>query len=240
MRTSLPKTSLLQAVAPGLWRVPLGIVNAYLLDNGHLTLVDTGMPGSAGTILAAVAALGRRPEELGLIIVTHAHADHSGSLAALKRATRAEALMHASDAALVRRGVSSRPLFPAPGLVPWLLTKLILGRASQAIEPHEIERELADGSVIPGTGGLAAVHAPGHCAGQVALLWPRHGGVLFAADAASNAAGLGLSLAYEDIAEGRRTLRRLAGLDFEVAVFGHGAPIRSGASARFRARWGRP
>ena len=226
-----------RAVVPGLWRVRLGMVNAYLLDDGDLTLVDTGMPGSEKAIFAAFAALGRRPEELRRIIVTHAHADHSGGLAALKRATRAEALMHASDAALVRRGVSSRPLTPSPGPFPWFLARLLLRGAPQTIEPHEIERELADGSVIPGTGGLTVVHAPGHCAGQVALFWPRHGGVLFAADAASNLSGLGLSLVYEDLSEGRRTLARLGRLDFDVAVFGHGAPIRSDASARFRARW---
>jgi glyoxylase-like metal-dependent hydrolase (beta-lactamase superfamily II) len=64
--------------------------------------------------------------------------------------------------------------------------------------------------------------------------------VLFAADAAANMGGLGLSLVYEDLAEGRRTLARLAALDFDAALFGHGAPIMRGAAARFRRRWRRP
>ena len=70
------------------------------------------------------------------------------------------------------------------------------------------------------------------------MLYPRHGGVLFAADAASNMLGrLGPSIFYEDLAEGTRSLQRLAALDFAIACFGHGRPIASHASERFRRRW---
>ena len=71
----------------------------------------------------------------------------------------------------------------------------------------------------------------------MAFLWPEHGGVLIAADAAANVFGLGLSPVYEDLDEGRRSLGKLAGLDFEVACFGHGKPIPSGASRRFAQKW---
>ena len=37
---------------------------------------------------------------------------------------------------------------------------------------------MSDGEVLPFAGGIRAVHAPGHCAGQLAFFWPRHGGVL--------------------------------------------------------------
>ncbi len=67
----------------------------------------------------------------------------------------------------------------------------------------------------------------------MALLWPSHR-VLFVGDAAANMMGLGLSLGYEDLELGKRSLARLATLDFEVACFGHGAPIKRGASARFQ------
>jgi len=73
-----------QEVVPGLYRVPLGVVDAYLLVDGAVTLVDTGTPGSEGKILAALRALGRGPSDVGAIVVTHCHADHSGSLAALE------------------------------------------------------------------------------------------------------------------------------------------------------------
>jgi hypothetical protein len=36
-----------------------------------------------------------------------------------------------------------------------------------------------------------------------------------------------------------RSLQRLAGLEFETALFGHGRAITSGAAARFRERFSR-
>ncbi|HMB02744.1 MAG TPA: hypothetical protein VKP69_03270, partial [Isosphaeraceae bacterium] len=52
------------------------------------------------------------------------------------------------------------------------------------IDPTEIEHEVGDGEML--ANGLRAVHVPGHCAGQLAFLWPQHGGVLIAADAAAH------------------------------------------------------
>ena len=77
----------------------------------------------------------------------------------------------------------------------------------------------------------------GHCAGQLAFHWSEQGGVLFAADAASNAFGLSLSPVHEDLDEGKRSLSKLASLEFEVACFGHGKPITSAAGERFRKQW---
>jgi glyoxylase-like metal-dependent hydrolase (beta-lactamase superfamily II) len=228
----------LQPVVPGLWLLRLGIANAYVVDDGGLTLIDTGMAGGAGTVLEALRGIGHGPEDLVRIVVTHAHPDHSGSLAALKRASRAEAWMHGLDAALIRRGVAARPFTPSPGLLPWLAARLFMRAERPEIEPHEIEHELQDGSLVSGT-TLTAIHAPGHSAGHVALWWPRHGGVLFAGDAAANMAGLGRSLVYEDHALGLATLARLAALDFEIAVFGHGKPIMKKAAVAFRSRWAR-
>ena len=58
-----------------------------------------------------------------------------------------------------------------------------------------------------------------------------------AADAAANMFGLGLSVAYEDRAEGEWHLHWLAALEFRVACFGHGKAIIGAAASRFRRRW---
>jgi len=228
-----------ERVAPGLWQVKIRFVNAFILDDGRgdgLSVIDTGIPGSVPTILGAIESIGREPGDVRRIFVTHCHSDHSGSLAELKRATGAEAFMHPADAALVREGKCLRPLRPAPGLLNWFVCKFLVGKAPAAVEPTQIEHEMNDGDVLPG--GLRAIHVPGHCAGQVALLWPEHGGVLIAADAAANAFGLALSPLNEDLAEGRRSLAKLAAIGFQTAVFGHGKPIPADASAKFAAQWG--
>jgi glyoxylase-like metal-dependent hydrolase (beta-lactamase superfamily II) len=223
-------------VVPGLWQVKIRFVNAFLLDTGDgLALIDTGIPGSAPTIREAVRSIGRQPADIRHILVTHCHSDHSGSLAEMKRLTGAPATMHPVDAAMVREGKARRTLQPAPGLFNALVCRFLLPGAPKEIEPAEIEHEARDGETLPV--GLRAIHVPGHCAGQLAFLWPEHGGVLIAADAAANVFGLALSPMYEDVAEGRRSLSKLAGQEFEVACFGHGKAIPSGASGRFRQKW---
>jgi len=228
-------------IVPGVYAISLGIVNAYLLDADGLTLIDTGTPGSAPKILDAVRSLGRQPSDIRQIIVTHAHGDHTGSLRALKAATGAPAYMHPADAALIRRGIAGRHIRPGPGLLARIVIPLLLmrGQPDQRVDPAEIEHKVQDGDVLPIGGGLRAIHVPGHCAGQLAFLWPHAGGVLFAADAVANMLGrLGASILYENLEQGMRDLYTLAAVDFATACFGHGRPIVGGASERFRQKWG--
>ena len=62
--------------------------------------------------------------------------------------------------------------------------------------------------------------------------------MLFAADAATNVTGLRLAPTFEDIEKGKHSARKLAGLDFEAAGFGHGRSITNEASARFEKAFG--
>jgi glyoxylase-like metal-dependent hydrolase (beta-lactamase superfamily II) len=219
----------------GLYRIP-GLANTYLIDAPEgLTLVDTGFPNGAEKILAAIRQLGRAPSDLRHIILTHAHPDHIGSLAAIVRVAGARTYMHPLDVPIAERGTGFRPLNPAPGLLPGLLFKLF-ARPNRSVEPCRIDQTVTDGELLPIGGGLKVIHVPGHCAGQVALLWVERR-VLFTGDACTNIFGLGLPIGYEDRAEGERSQRNLAALDFEVACFGHGPPLLHNAAARFRGRW---
>jgi glyoxylase-like metal-dependent hydrolase (beta-lactamase superfamily II) len=72
---------------------------AYLIETPDgLFLVDCGMPGHEKTILRAMQRLGR--QDLKLIFITHAHVDHAGSAAALKRLTGVQVAVHRLDARL--------------------------------------------------------------------------------------------------------------------------------------------
>ena len=227
---------LLSPVVSGLWRVDLGIVNAYLVaGRDHMVLVDVGPPGSEAKVVEALARLDLPPQAVGTVIVTHHHSDHAGALAAVLDATGAEAWVSAEDAAEVRAGNAFRPYRPASGALNWALERALIRPSPARYAPAPVAHEVADGDVLPGD--LRAVAAPGHTAGQIALLWPEHGGVLIAADACTNLPTLGLSIIYEDLDRGRETLRQLAGLDFDTAVFGHGGPIVGDAAARFRSRF---
>ena len=230
-----------EQIVPGLYQVPLGLVNAYYIDEpGEGILIDTGFPGNANKIVGALRKLGRQPSDVKHLLLTHTHADHIGNAAALRKATGARTYMHPLDASITERGTGFRPMKAAPGLLNRLFTGLVSFRINvlkMHVEPCEIDQRVGDGEMLSLAGGITAVHAPGHCLGQLCFLWQRHGGVLIAADTCGNVEGLDYSIAYEDIEGGKRTLRRLAGLEFQTAVFGHGKPLRESAAAQFRQRW---
>lgn len=73
-------------------------------ESGHV-LIDGGLPESADVILANVGALGLDPEDIDVILNSHAHYDHAGGTAELQRVTGAAVLASAASAAVLRRGI---------------------------------------------------------------------------------------------------------------------------------------
>jgi glyoxylase-like metal-dependent hydrolase (beta-lactamase superfamily II) len=70
----------------------VGRVNCYLIEDDPLTLIDTG-PNSGKSLdelERALAAHGRRIEDLELIVLTHQHMDHIGLLEVLTRRSGAD------------------------------------------------------------------------------------------------------------------------------------------------------
>lgn len=228
-------------LAPGVHHVIKGFVNAFLVESDDgLTIIDSGLKNGAPAFVAAMQALGRSPEDVRSILITHHHVDHRGSLAALANATGARVYAPAADAGIIRGAVPSP--HPAPPSLVGRLTVSVVDRFGPAVEGARVDHEVVDGEVLPVAGGVTAIHTPGHTAGQTSYLLPRDGGILFVGDAAETLSGgprppvRGIaSFHTEDRDEARRSFRKLAALDFEMALPGHGTPILEGASDRFRA-----
>src|SRR5665647_3407800 len=107
-----------KAVARGVWQVGLRGVNVFLIEAGDgLVLVDAGLRHSPPRITEAIYSLGRLPQDVVAIVVTHTHRDHVGGLAEMMRRTGAEVWMHPADAALVRDGLYGRPFPHGPGRI---------------------------------------------------------------------------------------------------------------------------
>ena len=212
-----------------------GLVNVYVLktDDGFAVL-DTGFPGSAAKILDCVRTLGGQPSDVHHILITHAHPDHIGSVAALKRETGAMVWAHPADAPIIETGSGFRPIHASPGLINRFLTRFVLGRI-KSVERAHVDRFLEDGDCPSFLTDLRAIHSPGHCKGQLAFHWARHGGVLFTADACISARGPKLPPACEDLALARHSLERLKQFDFRMICFGHGHPVMTEGDTLLRA-----
>lgn len=101
------------------------------------------------------------------------------------------------------------------------------------MQPFRIDQHIVDGETLPILGGLRAIHGPGHCAGQVALMW-QGGRLLMGGDAFINILGVSDPIAFEDEAEGRARQRRLASLDCDAVAFGHGKAITKDGPGKLR------
>jgi glyoxylase-like metal-dependent hydrolase (beta-lactamase superfamily II) len=203
-----------------------------------VTLIDAGFSGTMALIEGALASLGRRPQDIHDVLLTHCHPDHVAGLAEIERATGARAWAHPADAELIRAGKAFRPWKPAPGLRNWWFANRVVKRGPSGYEPSRVDSEVLPGEVIPVAGGMRAIGVPGHTVGHLAFLWPGDGGVLFVGDAANNVRGLNLAPINEDLKAGLESLRRLSAEEFDTVCFAHGEPIVGGASVRFRAKWG--
>ncbi|MCW6507809.1 MBL fold metallo-hydrolase [Lichenifustis flavocetrariae] len=150
--------------------LPRGMVNSFLLIGERPVVVDTGVPGSAPKVLAALAREGFAPGDVSLILITHRHVDHIGSAAAVKRATGAPVAVHALDAEWLRKGDGGTR--PPTGWGGRLLdlTGLPSQRAAPCAPDLVIDRDLP---LAPyGVSDGVVLHTPGHTPGSISALFP--------------------------------------------------------------------
>jgi len=226
----------LEEIAHNIYLVSSGRSNAYLLAGDDLALVDTGMPGEEKSIFDGIKEIGRSPEELNHILITHAHMDHMGSVAAVKKAGKALIVASAKEVDYIeglkktwtmgREGVGGK-LFRG---VLFLLETFFL-----RYEPARVDIKCSGGELIDCFGGIRVIASPGHSPGSLSYYHPARG-ILFTGDALSGVPVLKLPprLGCADYHEALATVNKLAELDFELCLFGHGDPLLAGGSSAVR------
>ncbi|WP_052847806.1 MBL fold metallo-hydrolase [Streptomyces avicenniae] len=182
-----------ERVAPGVDRLGDDSVNAYLVHSPEgLVLVDAGLPSHTGQLRAHLAAAGLSPGDVGHVLLTHAHPDHTGMAGALRRAG-AEIWVHERDAPVLAEGPRSafRHGGPERSPLPYLLrrpaalgTLAHLGRSGAfTARPVPGARTFGgDGVLAEVPGGPRVITLAGHTPGSVAYLWEERG-LLFTGDA---------------------------------------------------------
>ena len=138
-----------------------GLTSILIETNDGLILIDGGLPQSAALIVANVRSLGFDPMMIKAILLSHAHFDHAGGIAALQRLTRAN-------------------VFTSEAGVPVLTTgrladddpQYVAGSNSGNFPAVDNVRAVGDGEFVS-VGGVdvKAVYTPGHTSGSVTWTW---------------------------------------------------------------------
>ncbi len=222
-------------LAPGVWRVPTAprdMVNSFVFEeaDGSLTLVDAGVKGLAPRRIAAgIAAIGKQPADVRRILLTHAHSDHAGGVAAVQRATGGAVATHDDEARWVREGRA-----PPPGRDS--LLGRVLGMLPAKLQRCEVASTFSEGEVLDVGGGLRVLHTPGHTMGHCSFLH-EPSGVLITGDSLFNWFDR-MRWSYRffctDFPLAKQTAERLGEVDYEVVAFTHGREIRDRARDKVR------
>jgi len=185
-----------------------------LLIDDRLVLIDTSADADAGKVMDYLAKVKVKPSDLSSIFITHTHPDHVGGLASIKKNSPARVAAHRIEADFISR---KKTWDGPPG--------------PQRHTPTPVDVSLDDGQMHD---GLRVIFTPGHTRGSMSLLDETRS-LLIAGDAANNESGLrSMDDRYNiDPKQHRESIKKLATLHFDHAIFGHGEPIKGEASAKF-------
>lgn len=213
-------------------RIRLGTCNVYLIESaGSCILVDGGNRHQETRFFRHLGRMRISPNRIKLIIVTHVHFDHVGSLAKIREACKCPILVHKSERHLLESGKVVVP----PGTTP--LGRLI-SRVGKALKSHgsigfepvkadilvENQLNLKDFHV-PGH----LIHTPGHTSGSISLILENANAVV--GDLVINYLPLGLGPIFPPFAENVTLLLESWRQIIEVGVKrfypGHGKPFQA-------------
>lgn len=216
----------LRQIAPDVFHIPLAPrngINAFLLGDA---LVDTGIRQSAGTLRKVADEHGVRA-----IALTHAHGDHAGSAKKLHEDLRLPVWVGAADREATERGKAVKK---DPFNKPVLSTVAALMGDFPGVP---VQRVLTEGDEL--TAGFTVLETPGHSPGHVSF-WRERDRVLICGDVFFNMHLLTTIPGLRqppgpftfDPRRNRRSERRIAELEPEIAGFGHGPVLTQRTAAR--------
>lgn len=170
--------------------IRLGTSNAHLIrgNNGYV-MVDAGNRGKETRFLRRMERLNVHPRDISLIVITHAHFDHVGSLAAIREVCQCPVAVHELEKDLLEEGKVVLP----EGTVAWGKAAVFLGRKlkPRSLNFDPVRPDILINGPMPlddyGLPGAVIQPTPGHTAGSISVILKT--GQAFVGDMAVNMLG---------------------------------------------------
>jgi len=187
-----------------IWRNPqANNCNTFLIKGSKTILIDPGHLHRFDHVRLGLLDLNLTPAQIDLIIITHGHPDH------LEAAT----------------------LFKNPSLTTMSQTEFSF--IKEWAGPHgwdldnglEFDFFLQEGDLLVGDQSFQVMITPGHSPGSICLYWPAHK-ALFTGDLIFSQGVGRVDLPGGDGSLLKESIRRMAGLDIEYLLCGHGEVIK--------------
>jgi metallo-beta-lactamase class B len=219
-------------IVPSLWRVGgdtwngtttavsvEGDANVYLLKGGtSWALVDCGTLAGRGAIEANLRHVGLDPRDVGQLLLTHSHWDHTQSA----RVWQTTYGLHTSLSAVGARALARGDM---------RLTGAALHGPDYTLEPFEVDRRVEDRAVIDVAGHRMTAHAlPGHTPdstlytfGLGGLRAGICGDIVFGlSETGTYSLGLLSALWGSNLDDYVESLRRMESIPIDLLIPGHG------------------
>jgi glyoxylase-like metal-dependent hydrolase (beta-lactamase superfamily II) len=216
-------------------RLSLGVANCYLIKEEGMILVDAGSPNKEKKFMKKLKDLSIEPKDISLILLTHGHWDHIGSVHELKRLTGGTVAINQREKDWVEQALKPLP----PGISLW---GKIFGAILKISMPlmnfpgTSVDLVLEDKEFPLESYGIhgKVLYTPGHSLGSMSLLLDT--GDAFVGDLAMNGLplriGPGMSVFAEDISAVRESWRLLLERGAKWIYPSHGKPFKADALER--------
>jgi len=204
------------------------ITTLYAIRGEGVILIDGGPISNIKNFKRELETASIEPGDIQLIILTHGHFDHIGSVKEMQELTGAKVLLHQEDMPLL---VETNPPLPA-GISSWgkianILMRLVVPFIHTSLFEVDIVAGDEDYSLaefgIPGK----IVHTPGHTPGSISVLM--EGGEAFVGDLAMSMFPMrltpGLPIFGYDMDVVINSWRKVLGYGLETIYPGHGKPF---------------